>query len=136
VKENEKAPAAARPVRGQTVWLYDENRRHYSESVGGKPRQLIYAEHWRETTVVKSGRINLTLATGHTLRKREDGTTGAAYSGSACYVVFTREEVDAITWRETHAHRLVDAIRACRDVAVLKQIAALVGYDEQTNGGA
>ena len=120
---------ASRPtVVGQTVWLFDSNRRHYETRDGAKV--TIYAEHWVETTVTKAGRVNLTTASHHTLRREGDG-----FRGHACHVVFSREEMEADIWRHEHAYKIEDAVRRCDDVAILKQIAALVGYDE-TRGGA
>lgn len=115
------------PKPGQTVWLFDQNRRVYTDDRDWDRRRIIYAEHWVETTVVKAGPKNLTLATRAVLQW--DDSAGV-YRTSSEHVAYTRDEVDADIWRANNRHRLVNAVQGCGDVNILKQIAALVGYTE------
>lgn len=115
------------PRPGQTVWLFDQNHRVYDNPRDWSNRRIIYAEHWIETTVVKAGPKNLTLATRAVLQWDDHA---GVYRTSTEHVAFTRDEVDADIWRANNRHRLTNMVGECKDVAVLKQIAALVGYTE------
>jgi hypothetical protein len=51
------------------------------------------------------------------------------YRAHACRLAFDKADVDADIFVHTHRQAIREAVGNCNDVAVLKQIAALVGYD-------
>lgn len=135
-----KQPATKLPTLtvGQTVWLFDVNRRRYREPEPGRLYPAggpIYAEHWTEVQVAsvapRGGSVE--LSNGRRLR-RDEGGVFCGGSGRIRLAV-TRAEVDADIYINTHRHGICDAVRACGDAAILRQIAALVGYEEKGERG-
>lgn len=109
---------------GSTVWRFDINHRVYrgptrSVSVGGP----IYREHFRPVEIV--GETSRSWLVGYGKTKIPKANDGRECNG----FFLTQEAVNDAVFREDHAYRISEAVGQCADVIVLKQIAALVGYE-------
>ena len=108
---------------GDTVWVFDPNFRVYRKDANGHSTSgPIWRESWRpyliesETSrrwVLKYGRIKVP-------KKRAD-FTNLAYSQS---------EIDELGWMHDRRAKIVRMVQQCSNTAVLRHIAALVGYKE------
>lgn len=106
---------------GDTVYLFDSNRRVYPKN---KNTQIgpIWREHWRPVKV--TGETSRSWIIGeawdtHKLPKK--GQAGFA-------VAFSQEEIDRAAWVHDNAIIISHMVSCCKDYAVLKHIATLVGY--------
>lgn len=107
---------------GDTVWHFDYNRRVYAEpQPGHKWGELIHREHWRKVIIVaETSRSWVTDYYGKKLPKNGSWPHGW---------VRTEQEVDDSEWLYANRYKLGDAVRACQDVNVLRDVARLVGYE-------
>jgi hypothetical protein len=112
------------PQIGDTVYLFDENRRVYARNGAGRSSGgPIYREHFLPYLIVGEEKRSWILD------KEGRVGGGAPWPGKTSKTkVMTEEEVEAACWRNDHRMAVSDAVRRCEDTEVLKQVAALVGY--------
>lgn len=114
--------AVAEPVPtigiGSTVWRFDENRRVYPKDsgIGASP---IWREHWRPVKIVGETSGSWVAQNDGKINKKAPGQKWA----------FSQAEIDEREWVEVHRHQIREHILQVTDPAVLRQIAALVGYE-------
>lgn len=115
------------------LYRFDQNRRVYkrdpltNQTLGGAP---IYSEHFiphevddeTATEYVCSGnfRVNKRSMKGFYVSQPRDK-----------YPMYTEAEKEAALWSKDHAYKLSQAVFRCKDIGILKQIAALVGYKDK-----
>ena len=120
---------------GDTVWVFDENRRVYPPRdeqgrahLGGP----IWRGHWVEQTVVGENKTSFfvgraphgfdpkRLSWHRRILKRDlrDGTLRG--------VVRSLEELEKLVWMHDNRHELIDRVRRCEDHAVLVEVARLL----------
>lgn len=114
------------PKIGDTVYQFDVNRRVYKKDAAGHSTGgPIYREHFRPYVIVGEDKRSWILDTP------ERSWAGEPFPGKVAKAkVLTADEMDADCWRHDHRYQLSQAISRCNDVAILKQIAALVGYGQ------
>lgn len=116
---------------GSALWIFDENRRVYPESPGGR-RDLsarpIWREHWRPVAITGATSRSWLIG-GRPPRKISKAELAA---GTVHGVLTSEEALDAACYVHDHAFevgRRVQALSGRLAAAdVLRQIAALVGY--------
>jgi hypothetical protein len=137
---------------GSRLWKWDENRRVYARSAErrsfGSP---IYAEHFVEVEVVaETGRSWIVASPGRsapvppftaeslrgTYAKVGKDLLRERVGRYGHTVYFTDAQKAAMIWTKTHSRKIVELVERCRDVATLRAIAALVGYDTGPSGGS
>lgn len=108
---------------GDTIWIFDSQKARY---VDGKYQgrgvwelRMIEAETRRSFTVY---RLKFDRVTGAQM------ATGD-YAGS--YSIAGQAEYEGSVWMDKHRHALTTRVGRETDIAVLKQIAALVGYEDR-----
>jgi hypothetical protein len=116
---------------GSTIWVFDENRRRYPGPV--KPGHLwpsgppIWREHWRTTAIKGETRVSWILENGRKISKRD------LVAGKVRGVLTSEADLDAACYVNEHAHAISERVRRLaggqKAAEVLRQIAALVGYD-------
>ena len=102
---------------GDTVYVFDVNRRVYPKdaSLGRSP---IYREHFRPIRIASETRVSWVLDDGRRVNKKTlGGIFSPAQIDDACYVQANRYEI-------------IRTIERCRDAALLRQIAALIGWNQ------
>jgi hypothetical protein len=122
---------------GSTVWVFDQNHREYPPTPAGRlwpTSGPIYRAHWVATKITGENRLNWITCYGKIPKKpNADGQRRIPRGGySPIRVAFTPAEVDDDVWLHEHARRIAERTERC-DVATLKKIAALIGY-EPTEG--
>lgn len=110
---------------GDTVWQYDGNHRIYAEPEPGRLYSgiLIYRYFWRKRTIVAETSRSWII---DSYPKRKIPKTGP-HNGYA----LSQQEVDDACWNNTNRCRLAGHVGRFEDTAVLKKIAALIGYVEK-----
>jgi hypothetical protein len=118
---------------GDTVWVFDRNFRRYRTGPDGRSvGPPIFREHFRPVEIV--GETPRSWIIGSDLKipkKGEDIREGGGGPYGKTIVYMTQEAVDAAVFRNDHQYKIARAVEACTDVAVLRQVAALVGYKEE-----
>lgn len=116
---------------GDTVWVFDRNVRRYNygpdgRAIGGP----IFREHFRETTITGET-LKSWLIWGQKIPK-DGGSVRHSAAGvhGRTTVYMTQEAVDTAVFLNDYQYKIAKAVEACSDVAVLRQVAALVGYKE------
>lgn len=117
---------------GDSIWYFDENRRVYPPGKGlGGP---IWREHWREMFIVgetkQSWIVSHSPVTGYTswkLAKRDfkQGRTPQDWA-------LSQEDIDELAYCHDHARRIGDLVARMKNAEVLREVAALVGYEEKS----
>lgn len=112
---------------GDAVWVFNANRRVYRKdengrSVGGP----IFREHFLSREIVDETSRSWLVGLGRMKVPKIGGDVREGVGGVRVYM--TQEAVDAAVYRHDHRHKIARAIETCADVAVLRQVAALVGY--------
>jgi len=107
---------------GQRVWEFDINHRVYPRG-GGVGVGPIYAEHFRPLWIKGvEGRSYL-------VSRYEDGGYPFKVSFEKAERRFMDDaDRDDCAWVDFHRCRVETAVGRCRDGAVLKKVAELVGY--------
>lgn len=110
---------------GSKVWVEDPHRRVYRRDANGQPCGGPLPEgRFVESEIVKETPRKWVALHGQQAKKKKPYETG----------FFTRQQVDAIVWRETHQYRILGFIEGLlRQKKItndqLRQIAEIVGYD-------
>ena len=116
---------------GDTVWMFDSSHRVYKRNIDGRAMGgPIFREHFRPALIIGETAKSWVLdASGLKVPKMGGDVR---YCGSGPYgkraVFMTQAAVDAACFRNGHQYKISKAVETCTDVAVLRQIAALVGY--------
>lgn len=118
---------------GSTVWVFDGNCRTYRRDADGRAiGGPIRRESWVPVKIVGENRASWILSRyGKFLKTPKDGrreTHRDAYGSHR--VAISQQEVDDDCWIHDHRQELVRQIQYCSDAAILRQVAALVGYQE------
>jgi hypothetical protein len=111
---------------GDTVWIFDGNRRVYEQGSHGPP---IYAKHWIESTIISETRTSLVLdrhAFGRKVDKATGELRGNELGAMRRQVAFSRQAVDDDIWLSENRHRISRDINTCADVVTLREIDALL----------
>lgn len=104
---------------GDTVYTFDVNRRVYERDEKGKSYGgPIYREHWRPWLIVGEEKRSWLVTYGE----------GGRPQKMAKPQFKTEAEVADACWMNDHRYRLSETLQRCGDVALLRQIAALIGY--------
>lgn len=113
---------------GDWVWEFRSEQARYDR----KTKEYLGRGVFVLTQIAGSNRASFFLAkeakqgydrkTG-AIRPRSGYTSGDFLAGQC--------EREAREYLAQHAYRLADAIRACKDVDVLREVAKLIGYDDQ-----
>jgi hypothetical protein len=111
------------PNVGDTVWIFDENRRVYnkerSEYSFNAP---IWREHWRPEEIVSETTRSWITKWGTKISKKDPGVL----------VIFSEEELDNRSWINDNKYEIVDKIRYGNlDYDTLKAIDDLIEQKEQ-----
>ena len=113
---------------GDTVWLFDEDRRVYATPEPGRiwgTGGPIYREHFVERRIVSEGPRSWVLDTGEKVNK-QTRLTKRDHRGIAKALFLSLAEVEDSCYLKENHYRIADKVRTCRDAAVLRQIARLV----------
>lgn len=112
---------------GDTVWVFDDNVRRTRIDDAGEIR-IIAREKFRPREI--TGETAKSWLVGGVKIPKVGGAVRKSAAGrwGATVVYMTQEAVDDEVFKREHRHRIVRALECCSDVAVLRQVAALVGY--------
>ena len=119
------------PKVGDTVWIFDINRRVYANGGHGAP---IYAEHWYGRVIESESRLSWLLS-GSLKVDKATGEIRQNLPGQHGKVQFSREAVDADIWRNDNAGRITQAVNHCFDAETLRAIDALLKADVAKKAG-
>lgn len=116
---------------GDTIYIRDQNRQVWVQGENGK-RRLDPAGYWRAYTIVGETRISWLLS-GHEDYKVDKATMCLRVKepfgmDGRVYTVAEKEE---LAWRDKHFRAVIRLVETA-DTPTLRQIAALVGYEEET----
>lgn len=107
---------------GSVIWRFDVNHRVYLKdpNTGRSTGGPIYREHWQRYTITgETPRSWITSCHSKVPKKgKHDGWA------------FSESEVDDYCWVEEYRHSLIREVSSCRNPAILRKIAALIGYRE------
>jgi hypothetical protein len=107
---------------GSVVWFYDINHREYTEPEKGRIwGRIIERKHWQPQTIVSE--TSRSWITNHGTKLPKDVS-----KWSKAWIT-SEAGVDDWEWMRVHKHRIADHLRHVDEIEVLKQIAALVGYE-------
>ena len=103
---------------GDKVWTFNENRRVYdgSGSFGGK---IIYAEHFVEREITDE-------------TPRSWIVNGKKYSKKDPSGLYTDQQKADDIWFHDNRWKIAKLVDRCMDIEKMRQIAAIVGYVEET----
>lgn len=111
---------------GDKLWVWDENRRVYDRSTSGFGPP-IWREHYRQLEIVDETSRSWVLSDRQKINKK-----GLSTGGLWPRICRTEREIDKAEWVEKHRHRIAAIlIRGKIDYETLRQIAEMLGYDEQ-----
>ena len=105
---------------GSTIWRYDINHREYTKPKDGRIwGDIIERAHWRPIKI--TGETSRSWVTQHGQKLPKNG----AWRG----VLLSEAAIDEWEWARKHRHRIADVVGRSDDAILLRQIAALVGYE-------
>lgn len=112
---------------GQTVWVFNENHRVYAPKEPGKLYASggpIYREHWQPETITSETPRLWVTNRGTKFPKKDPNNE---YRG----ICRSKEELEDKIFLHDHNFHIGKAVGECHDIAKLKEIAKLIGYDEE-----
>jgi len=115
---------------GSKAWIFNENRRRYTDPEPGKLYgNIIYREHWEESQVVGQTRDSWLVGAS---KIKVSKKTGEHKRHPWCKkIVFSLAAVDDDVWEKKHAVGVSRMLRECHDVSKIRQIAAILGYNAE-----
>lgn len=122
---------------GDTVWLFDENRRVYAprkEGQGLSSGPPIFREHFVPHEIVGETIRTWLVGKGTLENVRKKDLTYRHWNGGRVRIFTSEQEVDDACYVHDTRHKIGRAVERCRDAVLLKQIAALVGVAEGSEG--
>lgn len=123
----------AESMLNKPVWVYDDNRRIYSDNSysGGK---IIWREHWHEQRIVsettKSWVTNckVKIPKGH---RHSNRTKWSRHMfGVGVHYTFDYQDVLAAEWVVDNVHDISRTVNDIRDPELLREVAKLIGYKQ------
>lgn len=106
---------------GDEIWLFDINKAVY------KDRKYVTRGDWVIATVIDTTRQSVLTSYSRSKFNIENGQERGNYHTLTAYGQVEKETEE---WRNKHAYKLGHAVHYAKlPVAVLKQIADLVGYN-------
>jgi hypothetical protein len=98
------------PQVGDTIWIFDENRRVYARDASGKMfGAAIWREHWRPTKITGETKVSWVTRDGMKINKKKPGGNVAldeAAIDRACYVKDNRHRIGvAVQWCDDYGIR-------------------------------
>ena len=106
---------------GSTVWRFDINHRIYPENkdMCGAP---IYRKHFIPEKITGETSRSWITERGNKIPKKAERT----------YPYFlTKQDVEDIVWIHDHRFKLVERLRGCKDVVLLRKTAELLDYRDE-----
>jgi hypothetical protein len=117
---------------GDEVYLFSENARVYTKAAPG--------EKWTGSKIIFRGYFVKYKIVGETSRSWLIGCEWKPTKYPKNRKVenphwwagrfYTQEEVDEACWLETNRQALADTVKFCLDIAKLKEVAEIVGFEE------
>lgn len=104
---------------GSEIWRYDENRRVYSKDGKGGP---LFREKWHKVEIL--GETSRSWITSYYKEK-------VPKKGAHPRWAFAESEIDDACFVHDHRWKIIRAIERVYDADALRQIAAIVGYQEK-----
>ena len=108
---------ADRPRVGDVVYTFDENRRVYDATKPGIGLAPIFSEHFHPHLVVGEERASWLVASAR--------TPGLSRKLAKSKVI-SAKEFEARCWIHSNRRDLVEALKACGDIEVLKAVSDLL----------
>ena len=105
---------------GDTVWVFDTNRRVYPKDDGGP----IYREHFRPLKITGETRASWLLEEGLKIDKANGQLRKPSPSGwyGLSQRVYSASEVEDACFVEAHRYPLSRAVQRCEDAAALRTL--------------
>lgn len=108
------------PAIGDTVFIYNSNRRVYAkDEKGNQYGQPLYRQQWVTKTITSETRFSFILDDGTKIKKSTPPES----------VCLTRQALEDKIWLQAYLFDIERAVGRVRDVNTLKQIAKLAGLD-------
>ena len=107
---------------GDTIWLYDQNRRVYRPKQPGEIFSSggpIYREHWRPLVIVAENSRSWITEHGNKCPKKGD------HFGWC----ISEKELDDDCFVNDNRHKISDKIRSVNDADLLRAVAKLIGHE-------
>lgn len=106
---------------GQTVYIFDINRRVYPKddkgrSISGGP---IWREHWRPEKIESETSRSWVTEFGNRIPKKNPDPR--------C-VTFSKAEIEEMAWVHEYRYRIVRCLEVCQEPEKVKQVAAILGF--------
>jgi hypothetical protein len=110
---------------GDTVWVFDKNRRVYPPRVVGDGgfRFPIWREHWQPLKVVGETSRSWLLDGWDKLKVPKVNADPRRFA-------FSQAEIDEQAWLHENHYRIISKIQYSSDTQLFREIAALIGYKE------
>lgn len=110
---------------GTKVWVFDLDHRVYPKSeTRWKFGSPIYSEHFRPAEITGETTRSWIVRGGMIGEKRIPKKAPFANTG-----VYSDSLKDDKIWENQHRNKIIDQLRFCNDVDVLRKIAELIGYE-------
>ena len=109
--------------RPEFVWVFDQNHRVYRKPEPGDiwaKGGPVWREHWRKYPVVGETRLSWILSIHTKVPKKNPSPRAFAFSEA---------QIDELEWLEVHRYKVADRVQKIDDPALMKQVAALIGYE-------
>ncbi len=114
---------------GHPVWLFDENHRVYTErKKGGLSGRLIWREHWRKYEIVGETTQSWLIGYNSFVRVKIPKKKPREKDW---LVAFSQAEIDERVWLHDNAYFLGEFVGRLTDHALLREVAAKVGYKDR-----
>lgn len=111
---------------GSTVWEYDSN--FENRSLEGEAK---FRSGFRKRTITGETKQSWLIGNDEIKVRKRDLTYGH-WGGGRRDMITSQREIDDLVFVNTHRYKIVKCFEWTRDVALLHELAKLIGYDEAT----
>lgn len=112
---------------GETIYLHDSNHRVYKDDNGAKTGYPNPRHMFRPATVTGETKQSWLVQFDGRELKVSKATLAIKYLGPGISPqAYTQQQMEDALWFETNRMRIIGAVRDCRDIDVLRRVAALL----------
>jgi hypothetical protein len=113
---------------GDSVWLFDYNRRIYKKKDGFSYGGPIYRYHWYEKKIIGSTKLSWIVNTRFDIKHCLK--IGKNKIRSHYNILLSEQELNDKVWEHDNICGISEAVRKCKDITVLRKVAEIIGYVE------
>lgn len=107
---------------GDSVWIFDENRRVYRDEDGNYSSRCIFRQHFCKVKVTGETRQSWILSYQNNIKVNKKTLKYKRGYGRDGNLYLTEDDIDKMCWIKDNKMNIIDIVRRCDNYKKLKQV--------------